>query len=305
VAGSRQRGNFFLQVVTTLTRLDRAASEFVPASSPVRLTLSPQPGLELALALRPGAHEEASLGDPMHKLVLVRAGMLDLEGAAGGWLVLSQHMVFIPADRPFSLRTRPDTLLMVVHLDPQRTRWCHQGCWVAPVPPLALHLVERALAWDEQTVRGDALAGSLLRTLALLCPEWFSNPRMLWVPAARSEAMRTVVRYVADHLASASAALAARAAGLSQRTLQRRCLDELQMTWRGLLREVRMMRALELLCQGSPVGSVAVEVGFESLSAFTVAFRERFGMPPSAYLHAGRTGLHDAATRPGRGRVPG
>ncbi|WP_191058235.1 AraC family transcriptional regulator [Geminicoccus harenae] len=294
-----------MQAVTTLARLDRAASEFVPAASPVRLTLSPQPGLELALALRPGAHEESSLGDPMHKLVLVQAGMLDLEGAAGGWLVLPRHMVFIPADRPFSLRTRPDTRLAVVHLDPGRTPWCHHGCWVTRVPPLAQHLVERALAWDEQTVQGDALAGSLLRTLALLCPEWFGNPRMLWMPAARSEAMRTVVRYVADNLASASATLAAQAAGLSQRTLQRRCLDELQMSWRGLLREVRMMRALELLCQGSPVGSVAGEVGFESLSAFTVAFRERFGMPPSAYPQAGRTCLHDAAARLERERVPG
>ncbi len=283
MAFHRQKGNFFLQSVTTTQRLLRTASDFVAAATPDRL-LAPDPvEVERAVLLAADAWQEGSLGDPMHKLVLVRAGVMDLEGASGGWLVLPGHMVFIPADRAFSLRTGPGTKLEVVHLDPARTTWHHHGCWVAAATPLAASLIERALAWDAGEASRAPLAPYLFRTLALLCGEIFSGPRMLWLPAAKSTEMRNVVHYLSGNLANASAGDAATAAGLSVRTLQRRCVDEFQMSWRAFLREARMMRALELLMLGHSISAIAGLVGFESVSAFTVAFGQRFGRPPSEY----------------------
>jgi AraC-like DNA-binding protein len=273
----------FLQSVTTLQRLMRTTAPFIPAATPTRLLASPGSGVEHAAEIVADQWEEASLGDAMHKLVQVRSGVLDLEGTSGGWLILPGHMVFIPAERAFSLRTGRGTRLAVVHLDPARTTWHHHGCWVTAATPLAAQLIGRALGWTPEEAATSPLAASLFRTLALLCAELFANPRLLWLPSAQSAEMRWAVRYVSCNLASASAGGAADAAGLSLRTLQRRCLDEFGMSWRAFLREARMMRALELMAQGGHVGAVANMVGFDSVSAFTVAFSKRFGMPPSAY----------------------
>lgn len=43
---------------------------------------------------------------------------------------------------------------------------------------------------------------------------------------------------------------------------------------------MRMQRARELLLQGMPVGTVAVDVGYEHHSSFAQAFRAYFGFPP-------------------------
>lgn len=272
-----------MQSVTTLQRLVRTTAPFVPAATATRLLASPQSGVEHAAEIAADQWEEASLGDAMHKLVQVHSGVLDLEGASGGWLILPGHMVFIPAERAFSLRTGRGTRLAVVHLDPARTAWHHHGCWVTAATPLAAQLIGRAIGWTPEEAATSPLATSLFRTLALLCAELFANPRLLWLPSAQSEEMHRAVRYVSCNLACASASGAANAAGLSLRTLQRRCLDELGMSWRAFLREARMMRALELMAQGGHVGAIANMVGFDSVSAFTVAFSKRFGMPPSAY----------------------
>ena len=273
-----------MQPVTTSQRLLRTTMDFVALATPERRLTPVRLGVEHALRVAADGWQEASLSDPMHKLVLVRTGVLDLEGASGGWLILPGHMVFIPAERPFTLRTGPSTCLEVVHLDPVQTSWHHHGCWVTAATPLATNLIERALGWDVEDVAGDALAHHLFRTLALLCRELFSGPRMLWLPAAKSQEMRKAVRYLSSHLAEATVKGAAEAAGISARTLQRRCMDEFQMSWRGFLREARMTRALELLVQGHSIGSIAHFIGFESVSAFTVSFSQRFGIAPSSYL---------------------
>jgi AraC-like DNA-binding protein len=121
--------------------------------------------------------------------------------------------------------------------------------------------------------------------LSHLCRDWFSKPRIMWLPAARSPEMRRMVAYVRDHLTDASMEGACAATGLSSRTLQRRCEDELGFGWRDFLREARILRAMELLAQrGSTVGFVARCIGFNSLSAFTLAFSKRVGVSPSEFV---------------------
>ena len=50
--------------------------------------------------------------------------------------------------------------------------------------------------------------------------------------------------------------------------------------WR---QQVRLLEALSLLSTGSPVTSVAMDVGYESPSAFCAMFQKAFGVPPSKY----------------------
>ena len=54
---------------------------------------------------------------------------------------------------------------------------------------------------------------------------------------------------------------------------------------RTLIREVRIMRAMELLGgRETSVNEVARAVGFASVPSFTTAFTERLGVAPSEYM---------------------
>lgn len=78
----------------------------------------------------------------------------------------------------------------------------------------------------------------------------------------------------------------ARQLGMSEATLRRR-LEREHTTFRHLLREVRMGRALVLVQSSElPVVQVALEVGYDSVSQFSACFRRHFGRSPSE-LRAG------------------
>lgn len=232
---------------------------------------------------------EQSPGDPRPKIVQVRRGRFDLEGPRGVWRIVPSHMVFIPAQRPYLIRTEPDTQVAVVHLDAERTPWHHEGCWVTAVSPLAYEMVQYALRWPASRDPADPVAESFFRTLALLCRDWFSKERILWLPVGRSPEIARAIQHVMEHLEDASIEQAAVAARLTARTLRRRFKAETGMTWRRFVREARMTQAINLLGPGGMrVSDVALTVGFRSIGAFTHAFCAQFGRTPSDFARSSR-----------------
>lgn len=74
----------------------------------------------------------------------------------------------------------------------------------------------------------------------------------------------------------------ARDLGLSVRQLQRRFLASLGRNVGAIWREKQFARAHQLVQQTAlPLTEIAVSVGFGSLEAFSRAYRQRFGTPPS------------------------
>jgi len=72
--------------------------------------------------------------------------------------------------------------------------------------------------------------------------------------------------------------------GLAPRSLARRFQEETGMTWRAVLRRMRVLRAIEELAAGdTPITKIAFGVGYTSLSAFNAAFRELTGRTPMEY----------------------
>jgi len=231
------------------------------------------------------AWHEGSLGDAMHKLILVLAGQVDVEGGSGGWLVLPNHLILIPAERQFNLRTIDGTVADVVHLDPADAPWRHEGCWVARASPLAQEMMSYVRHLDP----GREATRQVLRALSHMCTDWFASPRVLFVPAARSAELRAVTAYVRDHLADATVSGACEAARMPQRTLHRKCQQELGFGLRTLIREMRLIQAMEILAGGEmSVQDVARKVGFASVPSFTSAFTDRLKVSPSEYVKHGR-----------------
>lgn len=68
-----------------------------------------------------------------------------------------------------------------------------------------------------------------------------------------------------------------------ERTLTRRCQQQLGMTLTEWKQRLRVLRALERLDRGDKVERIALDLGYSSASAFIVMFRSRMGVTPDEY----------------------
>ncbi|MGE0419742.1 MAG: helix-turn-helix domain-containing protein [Acetobacteraceae bacterium] len=76
----------------------------------------------------------------------------------------------------------------------------------------------------------------------------------------------------------------ARLAGASARTLARLFQAETGMSFGQWRQQLRLLRALERLAAGEPVTGVALDLGYDSPSAFIAMFRRALGTTPRRYF---------------------
>jgi len=125
-----------------------------------------------------------------------------------------------------------------------------------------------------------------IAALSTLCTDWFINPRMLFLPSAQSETTTRLINYIRENVATAQVKEAALHVGLPQRSLHRHCITEFGLNLRALIREVRIIYAMELLAKSDfSIGAISQKVGFGSMSAFISAFKDRTNMTPGEFLN--------------------
>jgi AraC-like DNA-binding protein len=90
---------------------------------------------------------------------------------------------------------------------------------------------------------------------------------------------------------------AARVAGASKRTLERLFRSETAMTLGRWRQRLRLIEALRLLAAGQPVTRVALDVGYDSPSAFITAFRRELGTTPGRYFESSTPDLRISSER--------
>jgi AraC-like DNA-binding protein len=72
-------------------------------------------------------------------------------------------------------------------------------------------------------------------------------------------------------------------AGVSARTIQRTFQKEVGTDFESWRRQVRLIKAVELLISGFSVKEVAFAVGYSQPSPFVETFRRTFGMTPRVW----------------------
>ncbi|XXF76252.1 helix-turn-helix transcriptional regulator [Myxococcaceae bacterium GXIMD 01537] len=218
-----------------------------------------------------------------HQLLYSARGALHLEVERAQWLLPPQRAAWLRGGTRHRVRATQDVTLCTVYLDPALLPRPPEGeCRVFLVEPLAREMLLYATRWGPERAPDDAVATSFFGALAQLLPEWAAQPQAWRLPRARTPELEKAMAHTLRRLGGAvTLADAARAAGLSERTLARRFGTEAATTWRKFLHDARMLRAMELLAEdGARVTQTAYAVGFESLAAFTHAFHAFTGERP-------------------------
>jgi AraC-like DNA-binding protein len=214
-----------------------------------------------------------------HQLVYARAGVMTVSTADGAWVVPPQRAVWMPAATEHEIRCASAVSMRTLYLAPTLRAPLPAACCVVQVPPLLRELILASVEAPGPAPRRSRLAALLLLELAaaavapLHLPEP-SDPRVRRI----TEALR------AEPGDPRTLAAWGKEVGASPRTLSRRFLSETGMTFRQWQRQARLLAALVRLAQGHPVTSVALDLGYDSPSAFIHAFRRALGKTPRAYF---------------------
>ncbi|GAA0814605.1 AraC family transcriptional regulator [Spirilliplanes yamanashiensis] len=220
-----------------------------------------------------------------HYLLCASAGTLRLEAQGQAWLLPPARAALIAAGHPVQVSIpRPATTASVL-FDTAFAPPPPAPLTVFDLSPLAQALVAGCAGWRAADEPLTAYAEALFRALAAVTWRLAERPSPVVVPAGRSPELRRALRLTGERLGEqVRFEDVAAAVGLAPRSLARRFEDETGMTWRAVLRRMRILRAVEELAAGdTPVTAIAFGVGYTSLSAFNAAFRELTGRTPTAY----------------------
>ncbi len=240
-----------------------------------------------------GPHEARWHAHDSGQFILVETGTSHLRTELGAWIIPARRVAWVPAG--------------VRHAS--RPSGSGSG-WVL-IPPLEL----RDLPGRVCVLRASALMLAALQRLTQLnCGEG-SLAGLLWkvvaaeMSAARPERLEVpmptaprLLKAAQSVLSSPSAAasldqLAARA-GMSRRSFSRHFRCQTGLPYARWKRAVIAQHALELVAAGHKVSSVALDVGYESVSAFIAMFRRQYGESPHQFL-VDNSARYLAANQPG------
>jgi len=207
-------------------------------------------------------------------------GLLSVAADRGQWVVPASHCVWMPPHHVHALRSHGPFAGWSVYVDEASCGGLPGVPCVMRVSGLLREAVGRASSWGEDALdaRQARVAGVLLDEIAAAPHEPFG------LPLPMDPRLLRVARAMLDDLADERGVEALAAwAGVSPRTLARRFTIETGFTPSAWRQRARTLRALELLAAGQPVTTIALDLGYDNVSAFIAMFKRVMGVTPGRY----------------------
>ncbi|MCG8492862.1 MAG: helix-turn-helix transcriptional regulator [Sneathiellales bacterium] len=230
---------------------------------------------ESGIAFAPHHHDWAQLAYTSEGIVVVTTEQ-------GRWLVPPHHAVWIPAQKTHSISIRSAAKFIVIHIDASRMTRMSNDCGVLSVSPLLKELIATAEAvprdYDPDTPEARLMSVILdqvqtAETAPLLLP-LPTDERLLKLTSILME----------DASEKRSLEELANSIGGSARNLSRLFKNETGMTFGKWRQQRRLMAAIEMLAEGKSITNIALDLGYDSVSAFISMFRQMMGVTPSRYF---------------------
>jgi AraC-like DNA-binding protein/quercetin dioxygenase-like cupin family protein len=219
----------------------------------------------------------------LHQLEYAFQGVAQVETETARYLLPPQQAVWIPAGvEHCTTLTRVKT--MSVFFDPAMGLAAGNRVRIVAVAPVIREMILYARRWPIRRAGSDPAADAFFAVLANLVVEQLDHEMPLCLPTTQDRLVAAAMRYTTAHLEDVSMSRVCLAVGASERTLRRAFAAATGMSWRQYVLESRLLTAMALLSEPGPtVLAISATVGFQSVSAFTRAFRRYTGEAPAAY----------------------
>ena len=222
----------------------------------------------------PHHHERA-------QLIYATAGTVRVSTADGVWVMPPQRAVWVPAGVTHGLVMLSPTTMRTLYVREDAAAAMPTVCRVLSMTPLLRELIVRA---TELPVEYDE-RGSAGRVMRLILDELASLVRLPYnLPMPASQVLSRICRaFIESPNDRVTIEELGERHGTTTRTLARRFRRETGMSFSEWRRRARLLRALAWIAEGRPILAVALDLGYDSPSAFSAMFKREFGLPPSQY----------------------
>jgi len=239
-----------------------------------------------------GPHRVPGHSHPRGQIIYQNRGVYRVATPIGNWVVPRHQVVWIPPGLHHETYTNDSASALMLFVDAAHAGSLPLQCMVVAASPLLCQLFERVV----NNGNDYPLVGREGRLIAVMLDELSAlQPAPLHLPLAQDKRLRRIMDLLIanpadgrtlDELASCCAA--------SSRTLERLFCRQTGMTFFEWRKQLRLLEAIDLLGQGKPVTSVALELGYSSPSAFIAMFRRSLGVCPGQYrsVKADALGMH-------------
>lgn len=217
------------------------------------------------------------------QLVYAGRGVMEVASGQSLWMIPPHFGLWIPARTEHEIYMPERVSMRTLYLRPALTHLA-PACAVLHVGSFLRELILEIVRVGQLQLHDrvqSALCDILIAELERATPV----PTRVVLPhdARASAVAQTVLHDPALHI-QLKAMCASN--GISVRTLERIYLREVGTDFECWRRQVRLMKAVELLAAGCSVKEVAFAVGYQHPSAFVALFRSTFATTPKAWITA-------------------
>jgi len=219
---------------------------------------------------------------PTAQLLYAVEGVMVVTTDFGQWIVPPTRGVWLPIGTGHCVRMVTPVRMRSLFIRADALQGLPQTCCVLAISPLLRELIIAAVAirhpYDESQRDG--------RVMRLLLDEIRTLPELpLSLPMPQSPDLLNLCEQLRQTPGDTTATRAwAARLEIDVRTLQRRFAKETGLTFGRWLRQARLVAALEQLALGRKVIDVALELGYESPTAFSTMFKRELGLSPSSFF---------------------
>lgn len=221
------------------------------------------------------------------QLLYARTGVVMVSATKGRWMVPPDHALWIPAGMDHSVEMLGSVSVISVYVRPGAVGVLPEEVRVVGLTDLARSLIVEAISpapGELPDARAALIRALLIEEIPYLpeCPfglPFPADPRL--AELCRGFLAAPSPRLTIDEWADALA--------MSRRAFTRAFRRETGVglsTWR---QQACLFTAVPRLAGGEPVTSVALDLGYDSVAAFTTMFRRMLGTAPRRYLATRRS----------------
>lgn len=217
-----------------------------------------------------------------HQLLYAKSGLMVVTSPRGRWVVPSTRAIWMPAGTPHGSRCVDDVHQRNIYVSPDVATELPQEVVAVEISPLLRELMQAAQVII-QPYQEDSRDGRVMR---LILDELRALPVLpLHVPIPADPRIADICGDIFAHPYDNTLLKEwSRKKGIHPKTLQRLFHRDAGMTFGRWRQRARLLFALERLAQGVPVIEVALELGYESPSAFSAMFKRQFGLTPKKFF---------------------
>jgi AraC-like DNA-binding protein/quercetin dioxygenase-like cupin family protein len=216
------------------------------------------------------------------QFLFAAAGIMTVRTLRRGWIVPPTRALWIPAHTVHEIRIDSAVEMRSLYVEHRAAAGMWSDCVVLEVSALARELILRA-----GSVRVDYDAdgddGLLMKLLLAEIRRLAACALDLPLPES-ADLERLCERVLADLSTRRACGADACDLNVSTRTLYRRFLKETGITFARWKQQARLLEAIRRLAEGVSVTDTALDLGYESTSAFSAMFRRSLGQTPRAFV---------------------